>query len=115
MCGRRKALMPPPPPRPPARLLLVLMAMAVARCAGGQSCEQQVASIRITKEEYDPVNQALIRVCEGEIRVNKCDGRCQSSLQPSFNSPTGFLKVRPWFTLLTRRPWASFSPSPERG
>ena len=59
----------------------------------GQTCEAQVALIRITKEEYDPVNQALMRVCEGEIRVNKCEGKCQSSLQPSFNSPTGFLKV----------------------
>lgn len=78
-------------------LLPNLTNAAVNHNITGQPCEAQITLIRITKEEYDPVNQALMRVCEGEIRVNKCEGKCQSSLQPSFNSPTGFLKVNQLF------------------
>lgn len=36
----------------------------------------------------------LQRTCNGEVQVNKCEGLCNSQVQPSVITPTGFLKVR---------------------
>ena len=33
------------------------------------------------------------RTCNGEVQVNKCEGLCNSQVQPSVITPTGFLKV----------------------
>lgn len=43
-------------------------------------------------EEYDELGR-LQRTCHGEIAVNKCEGTCNSQVQPSVITPTGFLKV----------------------
>lgn len=43
-------------------------------------------------EEYDELGR-LQRTCNGEIAVNKCEGMCNSQVQPSVITPTGFLKV----------------------
>ncbi|XP_018318896.1 uncharacterized protein LOC108732529 isoform X2 [Agrilus planipennis] len=43
------------------------------------------------KEEYDELGR-LQRTCQGEIAVNKCEGTCNSQVQPSVITPTGFLK-----------------------
>lgn len=34
----------------------------------------------------------LQRTCNGEVQVNKCEGLCNSQVQPSVITPTGFLK-----------------------
>lgn len=44
------------------------------------------------KEEFDELGR-LQRTCNGEIAVNKCEGACNSQVQPSVITPTGFLKV----------------------
>lgn len=36
---------------------------------------------------------SLLRTCSGEVNVNKCEGMCNSQVQPSVVSATGFLKV----------------------
>ncbi len=56
------------------------------------SCETLPSKIRVTKEEHDQAGN-VIRVCEGSIIVNKCEGTCLSHLRPSITTPTGFLKV----------------------
>lgn len=43
-------------------------------------------------EEYDELGR-LQRTCNGEVQVNKCEGLCNSQVQPSVITPTGFLKV----------------------
>lgn len=42
-------------------------------------------------EEYDELGR-LQRTCNGEVAVNKCEGACNSQVQPSVITPTGFLK-----------------------
>ncbi|KAB7497724.1 Partner of bursicon [Armadillidium nasatum] len=34
----------------------------------------------------------LIKKCEEDLAVNKCEGACVSKVQPSVNTPSGFLK-----------------------
>lgn len=45
----------------------------------------------IFTEEYDEIGR-LQRTCNGEVAVNKCEGACNSQVQPSVITPTGFLK-----------------------
>lgn len=42
-------------------------------------------------EEYDELGR-LQRTCNDEVQVNKCEGLCNSQVQPSVITPTGFLK-----------------------
>lgn len=42
-------------------------------------------------EEYDELGR-LVRTCNDEVHVNKCEGFCNSQVQPSVISVTGFLK-----------------------
>lgn len=36
----------------------------------------------------------LIRTCSTDILVTKCEGSCNSQVQPSVKTSTGFLKVK---------------------
>lgn len=56
------------------------------------SCDTQPATIHVTKEELDETG-AVVRICEGDIQVNKCEGTCTSQLKPSVASHSGFHKV----------------------
>lgn len=57
------------------------------------NCATLPLTIHINKEELDPAGN-IIRNCEGTFTVNKCEGTCISTLQPSVVHPSGFLKVR---------------------
>ncbi|XP_075213750.1 uncharacterized protein LOC142319958 [Lycorma delicatula] len=54
-------------------------------------CETLPSEIHITKEEFDELGR-LQRTCNGDIQVTKCEGACNSQVQPSVITPTGFLK-----------------------
>ncbi|CAG9132759.1 hypothetical protein JYU34_017537 [Plutella xylostella] len=56
-----------------------------------ESCETIPTEIHLTKEEYDDLGR-LRRSCSGDVSVNKCEGMCNSQVQPSVVTPTGFLK-----------------------
>lgn len=56
------------------------------------TCETLPSTIQVTKEEYDDLGN-VVRSCEGTIGVTKCEGSCNSQIQPSVVTPTGFLKV----------------------
>ena len=43
-------------------------------------------------EEYTD-GGILARTCEGDVGVAKCEGSCNSQVQPSVVHPSGFLKV----------------------
>lgn len=47
---------------------------------------------QMISEEFDELSR-LIRTCSGDISVNKCEGGCNSNVQPSVVTPNGFLKV----------------------
>lgn len=62
-------------------------------------CEILNSQGKVVKEEYEQNTKNLIRICEGLVKIKKCEGKCSSSLQPSFNSPNGFQKVTSNFIL----------------
>ena len=49
--------------------------------------------VDVTTEVLDEHGR-VIKKCEEDIAVNKCEGNCVSKVQPSVNTPSGFLKVR---------------------
>ena len=59
---------------------------------GSGSCTTLPATIHVTKDELDEAGN-VVRVCEGDLQVSKCEGTCASQLKPSVGSPTGFTKV----------------------
>ncbi|CAH2238408.1 jg21112 [Pararge aegeria aegeria] len=65
--------------------------MAITICHSDENCETLPTEIHVTKEEFDDMG-SLVRACSGEVTVNKCEGICNSQVQPSVVTPTGFLK-----------------------
>merc|ERR1711913_79603 len=55
------------------------------------SCETLPSKIHITKEEYGSTKE-LVRTCEEDVELAKCEGSCVSSTQPSAMERSGFLK-----------------------
>merc|ERR1712106_496871 len=55
------------------------------------TCETLPSKIRLTKEEYS-VSKELMRTCEEDVELNKCEGSCVSSTQPSAMERSGFSK-----------------------
>jgi len=77
---------------------LALLCAMVLGCATvdakahyGTECETLPSTIHIVKEEFDDSGQ-VSKNCEEDIAVNKCEGACLSKVQPSVNTPSGFLK-----------------------
>ncbi|KAK0167368.1 hypothetical protein PV327_004775 [Microctonus hyperodae] len=56
-----------------------------------ENCETLMSEVHITKDEYDETGR-LTRTCSGDISVTKCEGFCNSQVQPSVITTTGFLK-----------------------
>ncbi|XP_046424125.1 partner of bursicon [Neodiprion pinetum] len=75
--------------------LLAIMALfksnVIAQLSGDENCETLQTEIHVTKDEYDDLGR-LKRTCGGDITVTKCEGFCNSQVQPSVVSTTGFLK-----------------------
>ncbi|XP_068202913.1 LOW QUALITY PROTEIN: partner of bursicon [Palaemon carinicauda] len=70
-----------------------LVAMSQGAHAKGYrpECETLPSTVHVSKEEYDEAGR-LLRTCEEDLAVNKCEGACLSKVQPSVNTPSGFLK-----------------------
>lgn len=51
-----------------------------------------IFAFQIFAEEYNELGR-LQRTCNADVAVNKCEGTCNSQVQPSVVTPTGFLKV----------------------
>ncbi|XP_008547494.1 partner of bursicon [Microplitis demolitor] len=56
-----------------------------------EDCETLMSEVHITKDEYDN-SGGLIRTCSDDVSVTKCEGYCNSQIQPSVISSTGFVK-----------------------
>lgn len=67
-----------------------------------QKCKTVKNSIHVSKEDRSSTGETL-RVCEGVIQVNKCEGVCLSNLRPSVNTATGLVKVVLRSQLITNR------------
>ncbi|XP_045449585.1 partner of bursicon [Melitaea cinxia] len=68
-----------------------LLMFVTINCYIDENCETIPTEIHVTKEEYDEMG-SLVRSCSGEVSVNKCEGICNSQVQPSVVTATGFLK-----------------------
>merc|ERR1711894_796127 len=56
------------------------------------TCDTNPTDIHLTKDEYDGSTGLLIRTCEENVAVNKCEGQCASSIYPSALNAYGFQK-----------------------
>lgn len=93
-----------------AFLLAVLIAVQTSRTVDAnflnepfsteQTCRSLQTKIHINREENDDFGNPL-RTCEGSVEVTKCEGTCNSQVQPSLSAPHGFHKVRPLITTAT--------------
>nr|UES72899.1 bursicon beta [Carausius morosus] len=72
-------------------LVCVLCRLGSSRQDGEEACETLPSELHITKEEFDELGR-LQRTCNGDVDVSKCEGACNSQVQPSVITPTGFLK-----------------------
>ncbi|EAA09095.3 AGAP004506-PA [Anopheles gambiae str. PEST] len=76
-------------------VLLLTLTLTVAVTAqhnqADETCETLPSEIHLIKEEYDELGR-LYRTCNGDVTVNKCEGKCNSQVQPSVITATGFLK-----------------------
>ena len=100
-----------------ARVLFLTTLLAIVTSgqpSGDENCETLMSEIHITKgikdlgkpvkekhrsrtifipDEYDEAG-SLSRTCSGDVSVTKCEGFCNSQVQPSVITTTGFLKVQ---------------------
>ena len=65
-------------------LSLVLMSLSFVwtRLSLESSCEKLPTRIHITKEEFSKAKE-LMRTCEEDVELAKCEGSCVSSTMPS--------------------------------
>ncbi|XP_067625635.1 partner of bursicon [Eurosta solidaginis] len=66
-------------------------AMRYSQGTGDENCETLKSEIHLIKEEFDELGR-MQRTCNADVIVNKCEGLCNSQVQPSVITPTGFLK-----------------------
>lgn len=72
--------------------LLVLTALVTSVLTEYQnSCETLSSSLHLVKEEYSK-GKELVRSCEDEVRMSKCEGSCVSTTRPSAMERSGFSK-----------------------
>ncbi|XP_047990084.1 partner of bursicon [Leguminivora glycinivorella] len=72
-------------------LVFEILFVTLVTCSADENCETSLSEILVTKEEYDEMGR-LVRSCNGEVTVNKCEGMCSSQVHPSIATITGFLK-----------------------
>jgi len=71
---------------------LVIAAVASLSLAKLESiCETLKSKIHITKEEFSKAKE-LMRTCEEDVEINKCEGSCVSTTMPSAMEKSGFSK-----------------------
>ncbi|KAJ2951206.1 hypothetical protein O0L34_g5599 [Tuta absoluta] len=71
--------------------LCVALVLINQSSANDNICETIPTEIHVTKEEFDELGR-MLRSCSGEVTVNKCEGMCNSQVQPSVTTSTGFMK-----------------------
>ena len=70
-------------------LLITLLTSALTEYQN--SCETLSTSLHLVKEEYSK-GKELVRSCEDEVSMNKCEGSCVSTTRPSAMERSGFSK-----------------------
>merc|ERR1711874_197368 len=74
-------------------LTLVMLSLSAVRCKLKleSNCEKLPTKIHITKEEFSKAKE-LMRTCEEDVELAKCEGSCVSSTMPSAMERSGFSK-----------------------
>merc|ERR1712228_1014407 len=73
------------------RLLVSLSLVALSLGKLESICETLKSKIHITKEEFSK-SKELMRTCEEDVEINKCEGSCVSTTMPSAMEKSGFSK-----------------------
>lgn len=73
-------------------IIAIYVTISDSEIVDDESCETLQSEVHITKDEYDEIGR-LRRTCSGDILVTKCEGFCNSQVQPSVVTTTGFSKV----------------------
>ncbi|XP_034938167.1 partner of bursicon-like [Chelonus insularis] len=71
--------------------LLLFLNIGATTKNNDENCETLMSEIHITKDEYDELG-GLTRTCSDDVAVTRCEGFCNSQVQPSVIAATGFLK-----------------------
>ena len=72
-------------------LLLSSVLLKVSPADYENSCETVSSTIHLVKEEYSK-GKELVRSCEDEVGLSKCEGYCVSTTAPSAMERSGFNK-----------------------
>ena len=64
------------------RILVSLFLVALSLGKLESICETLKSKIHITKEEFSK-SKELMRTCEEDVEINKCEGSCVSTTMPS--------------------------------
>ena len=74
-------------------LTLVMLSLSAVRCKLKleSNCEKLPTKIHITKEEFSKAKE-LMRTCEEDVELAKCEGSCVSSTMPSAMERSSFKK-----------------------
>lgn len=75
--------------------LISLVSRPKTTVLASAKCRAIKTSTRFVKDEADPIDGRIVRTCRGEVQVNRCEGRCSSSAEPSARSRLGLNKVSP--------------------
>ena len=62
--------------------LVMLTMLSLTKADYESSCETLLSKIHITKVEYSK-GKKMLRSCEDDIDLNKCEGYCISTTMPS--------------------------------
>ncbi|XP_023325678.1 partner of bursicon [Eurytemora carolleeae] len=73
------------------KIFLVLAVFSQVEARYESVCETIPSKIHLTKEEYSK-SKELMRTCEEDVQINKCEGTCASGTQPSAMDRSGFTK-----------------------
>lgn len=69
--------------------------------------KKKIDNLSNITEEFDELGR-LVRTCSGDVNVNKCEGACNSQVQPSVITPSGFLKVNFFIFICLAKPVKKF-------
>lgn len=67
-------------------------------------CRTIRSTVKLEKDDIEKVTGKVVRTCKGLVQVNKCEGSCTSTVQPSIKFSSGFVKVSISFLLLPKIP-----------
>lgn len=74
-----------------------------ARTGEEEMCRTMRSPLELNRDEVEPASGQLLRTCRGLVSVNRCEGACKSTVEPSVRARSGFKQVSSGVCLKERR------------